>query len=81
VRQFRRPILLGTAAALTLYFIVDSAFAHRRAAYARQISQLAVIHRTILPPASLVLDFAISCACGVKGLITTKSVSSITCLQ
>jgi hypothetical protein len=55
LRQFRRPILLGTAAALTLYFIVDSAFAHRRAAYARQISQTAVIHRTIQPPASLVL--------------------------
>jgi hypothetical protein len=55
LRSSRRPILVGTAIGLTVYFVVDSAFAYRRAAYAWQISGTPVIHRTIPSPPSLVL--------------------------
>lgn len=46
---------MTAAIALTVYFVADSAFAYRRAAYARQISMSPIIRRTIPAPRSLVL--------------------------
>lgn len=55
LRSVRGPVLAGTAICLAVYFVVDSAFAYRRAAYARQISATPIIRRTVPPPPSVVL--------------------------
>jgi hypothetical protein len=61
LRSLRRPILATAGIALAVYFIVDSAFAYRRDAYARQISVAPAIHHTIASPRSVVL---VGLACG-----------------
>lgn len=53
--SFRRPILVGAAICLAVYFVIDAVFTYHRAAYARQISATPIIHRTVPPSRSIVL--------------------------
>jgi hypothetical protein len=77
---FRRQILIGLAAVLAIYFLVDSSFAYRRVSYARQIPTTFVTHRRISPPSSLVL-VGISCDLACLHRLADRGVNEVIVLD